>query len=393
MEIRPSVLDRAELCTQVRRELHVIPELCGYEVETQGYICAFLEARGIRYRKILTGVIADFEGRDTSNAIAFRADIDGLPIAEKTGLPFASQSGNMHACGHDGHTAILLTLCDILTQEKPPQNIRAIFQFGEEGARGAEQMIAGGALEGVSEIYALHLDPTLYVGEFASCVGAMMAGAVELSIKFRGCAAHCAEKEKGIDALKPLAQLVDGEWWMANGEKVLDSHPSSPSADQPPTTNHQLPEKIQPLSTLFHVGAVTGGTARNVVAGSSEALCTLRYFSDYEAHMARLEEFLKRTDAEFGTSHELRTDAVCPPLINAAPALARVRLAAPNLKAAAPRYTAEDFACFLTRIPGSLTWLGIKDAEFSSPLHSDTFGFSESALLYGVEFFMRILEQ
>ena len=148
-----------------------------------------------------------------------------------------------------------------------------------------------------------------------------------------------------------------------------------------------------PPSTIFHVGAVTGGSARNVVAGSSEALCTLRYFSDYKAELSRLEEFLKQTDKEFGTTHEFFVDAVCPPLNNAPKALGRVKAAVPALIPAVPRYTAEDFACYLTRIPGCLIWLGIQDETHFSPLHSDTFGFSESALLYGVEMFLRILEQ
>jgi len=376
----------------MRRGLHQIPELCGKEIETQGYICAFLEERGIPCRKILTGVVADFRGKDTSKTIAFRADIDGLPITEKANLPFASQNGNMHACGHDGHVAILLTFCDILAESKPPVNVRTIFQFGEEGALGAEQMIAGGALDGVSEIYALHLDPALAVGKFASASGAMMAGAVELRVRFFGKEAHCAEAEKGVDALKPLAALIGGRWAKDGGQ--LPENKKNAGSSQLSTSLHFRPPATgRQRSTLFHVGKISGGTAHNIVAGLSEAFCTLRYFLDYETHLSSIELFLRQADAEFGTAHELLIDALCPPLDNAVSALARVRLAVPDLLLAAPRYTAEDFACYLTKIPGCLTWLGVKDETFFAPLHSDTFGFSEGALLYGVEMYIRILEQ
>jgi len=463
MELRKAVLAQSELCTRLRRELHQIPELSCAEFQTQRYICAFLEARKILYRKIRTGVVAEIPGKNTSVTVGFRADTDALPIEEKTDVPYRSVNGNMHACGHDGHTAILLTFCDILSKKPPPVSVRAIFQFGEEGALGAESMIEEGALSGVSEIYALHLDPALALGEFAVAEGAMMAGAVEFRVQFFGKESHCAEPEKGIDALKPLGALlgVNGEWRMVDGEEEPGSktnnagegsgegasqitnadkdcavgrepgsaavHPphvasgdgakpppyaaESPSSSihdsrftiHSPTPHSSLltpnsppssaPSHPPPIKPLFHVGKITGGSARNVVAGAAEALCTLRYFEGHGAEMARIAEFLCRTDAEFGTAHRLIVDAVCPPLHNAPVPVGRVKAAAPEIRLAAPRYTAEDFACYTALIPGCLTWLGIQDENFASPLHSDTFGFSESALLCGVELFMRIAEQ
>lgn len=367
VEICDAVKQSLPLLVKTRRELHRIPELSGAEIKTQEYICEFLQSRKIPFKKIKTGVVADIAGTTHGQRIAFRADTDALPIKEKTDVPFKSDSGFMHACGHDGHTAVLLALCDLLATEKPPRDVRAVFQFGEEGAGGAEEMIKGGCLDRVTEIYALHVSPDLPEGVLAVSEGAMMAGAVEFTVRFKGKESHCAESEKGIDALKPLAAYLAAQ------------------------NTFNAPEKN---NTMLHTGKIAGGSARNIVAGSAEAYCTLRYFDEAqrEAVLGRAAEFLAGTDKSFGTSHSLTVEAVYPPLVNTPYAVSRVRQAAgAGIREAAPRYTAEDFAFYTQKIPGCLTWLGIKSEQYSSPLHSDTFGFREEALLEGLELFLRLI--
>ena len=363
------VLNRKALLTETRRKLHQIPELSGEEYQTQEFICGFLAARKISFRKIHTGVVADFAG-ENNITIALRADTDGLPMVEKAAVPYKSKNGYMHACGHDGHTAMLLTVCDILAKEKPFFNVRAIFQFGEEGAGGAEVMIRHGALDGVNAIYALHTDPGTEEGQFALMSGAMMAGAVEFNITFTGKESHCAEPEKGTDALKPLAEFLN---------KVAKE-----------SFNEEYKKE-----TLLHIGKVLGGTARNIVAGSAEAYCTLRYFDDRvrEAVMARISNYLEETNERFKTAHTLVVNAVYPPLVNTEDAVQRVKAAIEKVNTAKVKFTAEDFAFYTQKVSGCLTWLGIRSKEFKAPLHSDTFGFREDALLYGVELFLRLVEK
>jgi amidohydrolase len=367
VEIRNAVTNSLGLIQSVRADLHRIPELSRAEFKTQSYICDFLTARRIPFYKIKTGVVADFKGSKAGGRIALRADIDALPIAEKTDVPYRSTNGNMHACGHDAHTAMLLCVCDLLKNAPPPRPVRAVFQFGEEGTGGAEDMIKGGALDGADEIYGLHVSPDLTEGTYAASAGAVMAGAVEFDVYFTGRSAHCAQSEKGIDAIKPVGALL----------AALKSF-----------TEH-VPH------TLLHVGKITAGAARNVVADAAECACTLRYFTDEarEAVMGKLTQFLAETDKMYGTSHRIAVGAVYPPLVNDADAVEKVRAVCPELLPAVPSYTAEDFAFYLQKIPGCFVWLGTKSERFAAPLHSCLFGLREEALLYGVELLMRMIEK
>jgi hippurate hydrolase len=366
VEVRPVIKERFALLKKVRRDLHKNPELSGAEYETQRYIRAFLSERGIEGRNIETGVVAEIKGSNRNRTIAFRADIDALNIKERTGLEFSSANGNMHACGHDGHAAMLLTLCDILSADPPPVNVRAVFQFGEEGAGGAAAMIERGAIDGVSEIYALHLDPSLSVGSLASKSGPLMAGAEEFTVFFSGVPAHCAEPEKGKNALLPLCGLISN----IRGLK-------KDSGD-----------------VLFHVGKVTGGDARNVIAAHAAAECTLRYFDpkNSDEFFARLDGLLGRLDKKYGTAHGIQKFASYPPVCCTETGFNNVKRAVPEILSAPPRFMAEDFAFYLKRVDGCFVWLGTKDDRFYCPLHSDKFGFSEEALVYGIEFYLRLLD-
>jgi len=369
MELSFQVLQRLELLTKLRRDLHKIPEISNQEYKTQQYICSFLEDLGVRYTKIKTGVVAEFKAeKKTEHTLALRADTDALAIVEKNDIAFKSQhTGVMHACGHDGHVAMLLTVCDILAKSPPKVNVKAIFQFGEEGAGGAQHMIEGDCLKDVNQIYALHLDPTLAEGAFATREGAMMAGALELAVHFSGRNAHCAQPDKGIDALKPLGVLL---------------------------FTHTIGEFSHP-DTLFHIGTVHGGSTHNSIADSAFARATLRYFkeSDRDVVLEKLGAILADADKNFGATCRVEETAHYPPLVNTNNAVAKVTKILPDILTASPSFTAEDFAFYTQKVDGALVWLGTMSQAYNSPLHSNTFNFDEKVLLNGVEFFLRLTQE
>jgi len=169
----------------VRRHIHADPELSSEEYSTSAFIERELAAFGLVTKKAHTGLIADIKGKG-KDTVAFRADFDALPIAEKTGLPFASSNGNMHACGHDGHTAMLLGAAKYLSAHTPENNVRLIFQFGEEGDGGAETMIGHGATDGVDAVYAFHLCPELDKGRIGTNDSTLFAGVAEFDVIFEG---------------------------------------------------------------------------------------------------------------------------------------------------------------------------------------------------------------
>lgn len=351
--------------TETRRALHSRPELSSHEYGTSAYIKARLLELGITPRFAHTGLIADIKGRSGKKTVALRADFDGLPIEEKTGLPFASDNGNMHACGHDGHTAMLLGAAKHFAAFPPHNNVRLIFQFGEEGDGGALTMIDHGALDGADKIFAFHLCPELEKGRLGTNRGALFAGVAEFDVSFAGKSSHCACRELGADALAAGAKFV--------------AEARSRFAGR--------------ANTLVHVGKMTSGSARNVVASSAALECSFRYFdkSDLEPVLSELRALVRDCGEEFGAAGELSVRSVYPPLVNdptCVDTLAKVA----DLTEMPGRYTAEDFAFYLERTPGCMAWLGIRDEHHDSPLHSDTFDFDESVLAVGAEIFIKLAE-
>ncbi len=352
--------------TETHRKLHRLAELSGREYKTSAFIAEELARFGYKPKTIGTGVYCDIgKGKDR---LAFRADFDALPIRENvevTGCDFAAEGDVMHACGHDGHTANLLNVARILDGSSNTP-LRLIFQFGEEGIGGSETMIDGGVLDGVDEIYALHLCPELDEGKIGYCYGGMFAGCVEFDVEVSGVSAHCAMPDSGADAIR--ASL-----FAANAAISI-------------SREHGL---------LMNLGKITGGAARNIIADSCKSEYTIRFYdtAKSEEFMLGMERALLAADDRFGTSHRLITNAVYPPLINHALAVDKIRsLAGADAVEVPPRMTAEDFSNYLLKVPGCMVWLGIRTAEHSSPLHSDTFSFDEKALLKGTELFLKIID-
>jgi amidohydrolase len=205
-------MDWQETVIQHRRQLHQIPELGFRESQTSAYLYSALTELGLQPKRITeTGMIADIPGRAPGRCVALRADIDALPLTEQTGLPFVSQHpGAMHACGHDGHMAMLLTCATRLVQDRSfSGTVRLLFQPAEEQPPGgAPEMIAHGCLDGVEEIYGLHVWPQYPVGTVALRPGAMMAYSDKFRIIVQGRGGHGSEPRDTRDAVLIASQIV-----------------------------------------------------------------------------------------------------------------------------------------------------------------------------------------
>lgn len=345
----------------VRRALHACPELSSVEYKTSEYIERELVKIGLVPRRAHLGLIADIKGSDGKRTVALRADFDGLPITEKTGLPFASRNGCMHACGHDGHTAMLLGAAKYLSENAPKNNVRLIFQFGEEGDGGSVTMIENGATENADEIYAFHLCPELEFGKVGTNEGTLFAGVAEFNVTFAGKSVHCALKSEGADALAAAAEFTCkiGECGREN--------------------------------TLLHVGKFTSGYARNVVSDAATLECSFRFFDekDRDPIIAELTALANACAAKYGCTASLTVKSTYPPLVNHKQCVRKLKKITETVEMKA-RYTAEDFAYYLKEIPGCMAWLGVKDEKHVAPLHSDTFDFDESILLKGARLFVEL---
>ncbi|MBH0194686.1 MAG: amidohydrolase [Nitrospira sp.] len=242
--IRQDVYDRI---VSVRRWLHRYPELSGRETNTAAVIADFLQGIGVPYRASVagTGVVADIPGTAGVPCVVLRADTDALPIHEETGLEFASvHAGVMHACGHDGHTAMLLGAAALLSEEKDlPAPVRLIFQPAEEKGTGAQAMIQAGALDGAGLIFGGHLDRHYQPGAIVVAEGAVNASSDNFTIEIIGQGAHGARPHESIDAVVVGSLMIMALQTIVSRE--ID--PARPS--------------------VVSVGQFQAGTAPNVIAG------------------------------------------------------------------------------------------------------------------------------
>lgn len=350
----------------VRRSLHKIPELFHQEYLTQQFITNQLDEFKIKYKKIKTAVVADIDGVDSRTRLAFRSDMDALPILEQNDIDYKSlHEGKMHACGHDGHMAMLLGLAKYFSSEKPPVNLRLIFQPAEESEGGAEMLIENGVLKDVDAIFGLHLSPDYPVGTIATDAGAIFAGACDFHIIFEGKSGHCADYQKYIDAIKAGNEFYN--------------------------RIYSLYHQKYRSKTVFHIGKITAGSASNVVADRAQYDCTFRFFDEqiHEDFMMRLEDILIEVENLTGATHRVIVENYYPPLVNP-PHIIEMLKNKFDITQAEVKYTAEDFAYYLKKVNGAFAWLGIRDEQHTSPLHSSKFDFDEKALLTGLNYYIRI---
>ncbi len=364
----------------VRRLLHAYPELSGQEDKTAGVIRAFLDELGIRYRAHVAGygVIADIPGPAGVPCVVLRADMDALPIQEETGLGFASvYDGVMHACGHDGHTAMLLGAAVLLSETSGlPAPVRLIFQPAEETATGARAMIAAGALEGAGMIFSGHLDRHYPPGAIAVAEGAVNASSDNFTIEIIGQGAHGARPHESIDAVVVGSLMIMALQTIVSRE--VD--PARPS--------------------VVSVGQFHAGTAPNVIAGQAKLAGTVR--AQESAVRQQLLTSIGRIAEAIAHLHGAKIHISIregtPPLINTPEMAGLARRAASDTLGEAnvvPLKTAnmgaEDFSYYLEHIPGAYVRFGSQvPGKEGFPAHSSKFDFDEEALEIGAAYYHAI---
>lgn len=362
----------AERMVAIRRDLHRHPELSWQEHRTAERICLQLEELGVPYRKVLgTGVIADLGEQTGEPRVALRADLDALPIHEETDLDFASiHEGVMHACGHDGHTAMLLGAAELLSREGTlPAPVRLIFQPAEENGAGAKAMLGEGVLEGVAVVFAGHLDRHYPTGTLVVTDGPVSASTDHFRIVVSGSGGHAARPHETVDAVVVGSLIVLAIQTIVSRE-IDPAHPS-----------------------IVTVGRFDAGTAHNVIAGRAELEGTIR--AQDPKVRDHLKSSIRRIAESIGQLHqanlEVEIHSGTPPVVNTPPATQIAREAAMEVVGdegvralSQANMGGEDFAYFLTEVPGAYIRFGARLAGSEGfPAHSSRFDFNEEALPIG----------
>lgn len=341
-----------------RRHIHRNPETANQEVETTNYIANILADYGLEPQRFPhTGLMVDI-GPDTElGRLAFRADIDALPITEVTGLEFTSEKpGTMHACGHDVHTTVALglacALADFQRVNELELGIRVIFQPAEEvWVGGATDVISWGALEGVHSIFAIHAEPKLRVGRIGIRAGAITSATDVVELKIKGPGGHTSRPHLSADVVYALG-------------KVITELPALLSRRVDPRTG-----------TVLVFGQVNSGYAPNAIPETGMLTGTMRT-ADITIWRQMQELFAELVDqilAPVGVEHELSYNRGVPPVLNDDVATAMLASAAqsidPQAVVQAPQSSGgEDFSWYLEKVPGSMARLGCWSGEGSSTI-------------------------
>ena len=357
----------SEEMAQIRHQIHSWPELGNAEFQTSSLIQMKLKELGISTVSgpgtAVRGLLfADGESTEGRRTIGFRADMDALPLEERTGVSWASQRPEiMHGCGHDFHTAALLGAAYVLQNQRARLrgNIQFLFQPDEEGNGGAARMIDAGALEQpfVEAVYGAHVDPGLPAGRIGLRSGAFYAASDMFTIRVTGKSAHGAQPEQGIDALRAAAQMV----------LQLDQL-SSGDAEEKPWGR-----------AVVTAGRLNGGSAGNILAGQAELEGILRSFG--KENRRKLKEALQQTvsaiEEESGVRAEIQLRESYPGIVNHEEETETVKRAALTLfgenrisHIRDPLMTTEDFGCFLEQRRGAFFHLGTGG---DYPLHHPSF--------------------
>lgn len=366
-----------------RQQLHAHPELSWAEQETAKQIRQHLDRLDIPWRACAeTGTVADLATDADGPAIALRGDIDALPIEEQTGLAYSSRSkGCMHACGHDGHTAVLMTAAAWLKQHESdlPAPVRLLFQPAEEGGHGARQMIDDGALEGVKQIFGWHNWPALAFGKVACPDGVVMAGNGSFRITLRGRGGHGSQPEQCRDPLLAGAAVVQ--------------------ALQQVVARRVAPQKALVLSVCSFDArsAVTVIPEQAVLEGSFR----LADPADREPLSDWLREISEHTARGYGVSAEVEVFPRYQATINQAEAAKRYRQAlteefgsaALDADIALPVMASEDFSYYLTKVPGAFALIGADDGKphHDASLHRADYDFNDALLAPVVRVYSRLV--
>ncbi|MFY0545636.1 M20 metallopeptidase family protein [Brevibacillus sp. H7] len=375
VEVKP---DLAARLIEIRRHLHRYPELSFQEFQTFEYIASCLKGWGIPYRQVgETGIAVDIIGEKGEGPhIGIRADIDALPIEEKTGLPYAScHPGVMHACGHDGHTAILLgTAYQLYHRRKEwAGRVRCIFQPGEEADGAAQRMIDQGVLEHprIDGMLGLHLWPHLPHGTVGVKYGAVTASCDDFVIEIEGKGGHSARPHQSVDAIAISAQVLQAL-------SVLVTKGNNP---------------VDPV--VVHVGKIQGGTASNVVADRVVMEGTARAVAleTRRKLKSQLIQWAESIAASFGGKATVQYTEGHPPVINDERMTRALEESAAEILGPGsvrllkePSMGADDFGAFAEKVPSTYFRLGVgQEGRPVYDLHHPQFQFDDSIIPIGVK--------
>ncbi|CAD7042377.1 amidohydrolase [Pseudorhizobium endolithicum] len=382
----PIINRAAELQTEAtewRRHLHQNPELL-YDVHDTA---AFVEARLKEFGadEIATGiggtgVVGIIRGRGPGGrVIGLRADMDALPLEEMTGRAWSSRvAGRMHACGHDGHTAMLLGAAKHLAETRNFNGtVAVVFQPAEEGGAGALAMIQDGLMErfGIEEVYGMHNMPGIPIGRFAIRPGAIMAAPDKFTITVRGRGGHAAQPHRTIDPILIGSQIV-------GALQTIAARNADPLA-----------------SVVVSVTRFEAGTTHNIIPDAAELGGTVRSLDEVVRDLAeqRIRQIVNGIALAHDTTAEIAYERSCPVTVNhdretghAVAAAAEVAGPGNLMTDVEPSMAGEDFAYMLKSRPGAFIFIGNGD---SAPLHNPAYDFSDEALAYGISYWVRLAEQ
>ncbi|ODU97182.1 MAG: amidohydrolase [Rubrivivax sp. SCN 70-15] len=391
MNLIEPILADAALVTTLRRDIHAHPELCFEEVRTADLIAKALGDWGIPIHRGLgkTGVVGIVKNGSSSRAVGLRADIDALPMTEHNHFPHRSQHhGKMHACGHDGHTAMLLAAAKHLAKHRNfDGTVYLIFQPAEEGGGGAHAMMKDGLFEKfpMEAIFGAHNWPGMAVGQFALRSGPVFASSNEFRITIRGKGAHAAMPNNGIDPVPVACQMVQ--------------------AFQTIVTRNKRPLDTAVISvTMIHAGEAT-----NVIPDSCELQGTVRTFTTEVLDLVeqRMQTIAEATCAAFETRCEFAFKRNYPPTINhsAETEFARALLGEvvgpENVLDFEPTMGAEDFSFYLQQKPGCYFLIGNGDGAHREGghglgpcmLHNPSYDFNDELIPLGATAWVRLAER
>jgi hippurate hydrolase len=388
--VEPIIAFQSEL-QEIRRDLHAHPELCYEEQRTSDIVAARLAEWGIPTVRGLgvTGVVGIIKNGSSPRAIGLRADMDALPMHEVNSFAHASRhAGKMHACGHDGHTAMLLGAAHHLaTHRNFDGTVYLIFQPAEEGGAGARRMIDDGLFKQfpMDAVYGMHNWPGMAAGSFGVVAGPMMASSNEFRVVVKGKGAHAAQPHKGVDPVMVAVQIAQSWQTIISREK-------------------------SPLDTaVLSITQIHAGSATNVIPDEAVLIGTVRTFTTDVLDLIerRMEEIARHTAAGFQASVEFGFKRNYPPLVNhpqqtafaveAMKAVAGADMVDANVE---PTMGAEDFAFMLQAKPGCYVFIGNGEGAHRAgghglgpcQLHNASYDFNDALLPVGASYWVRLAE-
>jgi amidohydrolase len=384
MPIIPEIADSLDELTQIRRDIHAHPEI-GFEEERTGdIVAARLKEYGCEVHRGLatTGVVGTIRRGNSLRAVGLRADMDCLPMQELNEFSHRStHDGKMHACGHDGHTTMLLGAAKYLAKTRNfDGTVHFIFQPGEEGFGGGRVMVEQGLFEKFpcDAVFAMHNKPGIDVGSMATTLGPLLAASDRFDIKVKGHGTHAAHPHGGNDPFIIGAQIVT----------ALQTIPA---------------RNVDPIdSAVISVGFMKGGSAYNVIPDELHIGGTVRSFRSQVQDLLerRMGEVAHGIAAAHGAKVEFSYRRGYPPTVNHADEARFAAEVAAEIcgddrvsTTVAPSMGGEDFSYMLLQRPGAMLWLGNGPGEGGCFLHNARYDFNDTALPYGVSFFVRLAER